>query len=65
MTTVAGVAFRQIDRLPRVGDEARVNGLTITVLEMDAHRIARVRVSRGGTDADAPGDGEAAGESPS
>lgn len=47
MTTIAGVAFRHLDRLPRVGDEARVNGFTIAVLEMDVHRISRVRVSRG------------------
>jgi CBS domain containing-hemolysin-like protein len=49
MTTIAGVAFRHIDRLPNVGDMAIVDGLTITVLEMDAHRIARVRVARGST----------------
>jgi CBS domain containing-hemolysin-like protein len=47
MTTIGGVAFRHLDRLPHVGDEAVVEGLTITVLEMDAHRIARVRVARG------------------
>jgi CBS domain containing-hemolysin-like protein len=47
MTTVGGVAFRHLDRLPQVGDEVVVEGQTITVLEMDAHRIARVRVARG------------------
>ena len=36
-----------IDRLPVVGDETVVEGLTITVLEMDAQRIARVRLARG------------------
>jgi CBS domain containing-hemolysin-like protein len=46
MTTVAGVAFRHLDRLPQVGDSLLVDGLTLTVLEMDAHRIARVRVGR-------------------
>ena len=46
MTTIAGVAFRYLDRLPRAGDEVAVEGLRITVLEMDAHRIARVRVAR-------------------
>ncbi|QDV40984.1 Magnesium and cobalt efflux protein CorC [Stieleria neptunia] len=51
MTTIAGVAFRHIDRLPCVGDQTVVDGITITVLEMDEHRIARVRVSRGETDA--------------
>lgn len=56
MTTIGGVAFRHIDRLPRVEDQVRVNGLTIRVLEMDEHRIARVRVTRGGV---TPGEGQA------
>jgi CBS domain containing-hemolysin-like protein len=47
MTTIGGVAFRHLDRLPRVGDQVTVEGITITVLEMDEHRIHRVRVSRG------------------
>lgn len=47
MTTIGGVAFRHLDRLPREGDSVMLEGLTISVLEMDAHRIARVRVSRG------------------
>ncbi len=40
MTTVGGVVFRHIDRLPQVGDEVSIDGLRITVLEMDAHRVA-------------------------
>ena len=47
MTTIAGVAFRHLDRLPKVGDDVTVEGVRITVLEMEAHRIARVRVARG------------------
>ena len=47
MTTIGGVAFRHLDRLPRVGDDINVEGVRITVLEMEAHRIARVRVARG------------------
>jgi hypothetical protein len=47
MTTIGGVAFRHLDRLPKVGDQVTVEGITITILEMDEHRIARVRVSRG------------------
>jgi putative hemolysin len=47
MTTIGGVVFRHLDRLPRVGDRVTVEGIVITVLEMDAHRIARVRVARG------------------
>ena len=47
MTTIGGVAFRHLDRLPRVGDSVTVEGIVITVTDMDEHRIARVRVSRG------------------
>ena len=47
MTTIGGVAFRHLDRLPRVGDSISIEDISITVLEMDEHRIARVRVSRG------------------
>ena len=50
MTTIGGVAFRHLDRLPRVGDEVVVDGITLTVLEMDAHRIARVRVNKASRD---------------
>ncbi len=46
MTTIAGVAFRHLDRLPEVGDEVTVEGIAIKVLEMDAHRIARVEAAR-------------------
>jgi CBS domain containing-hemolysin-like protein len=46
MTTIAGVAFRHLDRLPVVGDIVTVEDLEITVLDMDAHRIAKVRVRR-------------------
>ncbi|MDA7970637.1 MAG: hemolysin family protein [Gammaproteobacteria bacterium] len=46
MTTVGGVAFRLIDRLPQVGDCVRMNDIAMEVLEMDEHRIAKVRVAR-------------------
>ncbi|MCP4406369.1 MAG: HlyC/CorC family transporter [Gammaproteobacteria bacterium] len=46
MTTIGGVAFRHLDRLPQVGDQVTVEGITLSVLEMDVHRIARVRVAR-------------------
>ena len=45
MTTIGGVAFRHLDRLPRVGDSVNLEGIIITILEMDEHRIASVRVS--------------------
>lgn len=47
MTTVAGVAFRQLDRLPKVGDRVELDDIILEVLEMDEHRIARVRVGKG------------------
>jgi CBS domain containing-hemolysin-like protein len=49
MTTIGGVAFRHLDRLPQKGDSVVVEGVEITVLEMDGHRIAKVRVSMGET----------------
>jgi CBS domain containing-hemolysin-like protein len=47
MTTIAGVAFRHLDRLPRVGDEVRVEDCTLRIVDMDGLRIARLRISRG------------------
>ncbi len=46
MTTIGGVAFRHLDRLPRVGDQVVVDDVALTVLDMDAHRIARIRVAK-------------------
>jgi len=46
MTTIGGVAYRYLDRLPKVGDQVTVEGIRITIREMDMHRIARVRVAR-------------------
>ena len=45
MTTIGGVAFRHLDRLPKPGDNVTVEGIVITILEMDEHRIVKVRVS--------------------
>ncbi|MEJ2122630.1 MAG: transporter associated domain-containing protein, partial [Alphaproteobacteria bacterium] len=47
MTTIGGVVFRYLDRLPVVGDQISMDGLIATVLEMEGHRILRVRVSKG------------------
>lgn len=47
MTTIGGVIFRHLDRLPQVGDRVVVEGIGLAVLEMDGHRIARVRATRG------------------
>jgi putative hemolysin len=46
MTTIGGVAFRYLDCLPHIGDQVTVEGIQITIMEMDMHRIARIRVAR-------------------
>ena len=45
MTTIGGVAFRLLDRLPKVNDNVVIEGISIKILEMSAHRIAKVQVS--------------------
>ncbi len=48
MTTIGGVVFRFLDRLPQVGDKVDLmDGITATVLEMEGHRLTEVRVARG------------------
>lgn len=47
MTTIGGVAFRHLDRLPRVGDRVTFDDIQIEVLEMNEHRVAKVRVAQG------------------
>jgi putative hemolysin len=47
MTTIGGVAFRHLDSMPRVGDKVTVEDVSIKILEMDGHRIAKVRVKKG------------------
>ena len=58
MTTIGGVAFRHFDRVPKIGDSVVVDGTTITVLDVDCHRIAKLRVVKGTID---PSEGEAGG----
>ncbi len=48
MTTIGGVVFRYLDRLPHVGDSVPLmDGLVATVLEMDGHRLVKLRVVEG------------------
>lgn len=55
MTTIGGVVFRYLDRLPKVGDHVAMEGIVATVLEMDGHRLARLRIAKGDLgDGDAP-----------
>jgi putative hemolysin len=42
--TMAGIVFGELGRQPEVGDEVRVNGLLLTVLEVDGSRIERIEV---------------------
>lgn len=43
--TVAGYVLAELGRLPVVGDTVEVEGRTLTVLELDGRRIARITVS--------------------
>ena len=47
MTTIAGYAFRLLDRLPRKGDRVESEDIQIQIMEMDDHRISKVRVAKG------------------
>ena len=42
--TAAGYVLASLGRLPEVGDAVEVEGRTITVVELDGRRIARLRV---------------------
>ena len=48
MTTVGGVIFRHLDRLPKHNDKVVIEDLVFTVLKMDGHRIARVHAAKKG-----------------
>jgi putative hemolysin len=54
--TVAGYVLATLGQLPVVGDAVEVDGHRLTVIEMDARRIARVRVGPA-----APGAGDGPG----
>jgi CBS domain containing-hemolysin-like protein len=43
--TVAGLVLSRLGEIPEVGDEVRVDGWRITVMLMDRHRIAELRLS--------------------
>ena len=47
MTTIGGYAFRLLDRLPHEGDRVESEDILIQIMEMDDHRISRVRVAKG------------------
>jgi CBS domain containing-hemolysin-like protein len=47
MTTIGGLVYRHLDRLPVAGDSVVVEGIRFEVLAMEGHRIARLRAQRG------------------
>jgi CBS domain containing-hemolysin-like protein len=44
--TLAGLVLTRLGEIPSVGDELRVDGWRITVMAMDRHRVAELRVAR-------------------
>nr|WP_204331802.1 hemolysin family protein [Geodermatophilus sabuli] len=58
--TVAGYVLAELGRLPDVGDTVDVEGRTLTVLELDGRRIARLSVS-GATETEPASSGPTAG----
>lgn len=45
-TTIGGVVFGALGRLPKVGDRVELAGATLEVVEMDNRRVGKVRVTR-------------------
>ncbi|HEU0248146.1 MAG TPA: hemolysin family protein [Gaiellaceae bacterium] len=45
--TVAGLVFGELGRAPEVGDVVKVNGLGLTVLQVDGSRIMKIEVEFG------------------
>jgi CBS domain containing-hemolysin-like protein len=50
--TLAGLVLSRLGRIPEVNDEVYIDGWRITVMRMDRHRVAELRVTRT-ADADA------------
>jgi CBS domain containing-hemolysin-like protein len=44
--TLAGLVLTRLGQIPEVGDELRVDGWRITVMAMDRHRVAELRVAK-------------------
>jgi CBS domain containing-hemolysin-like protein len=52
--TMAGIVFGELGRQPEVGDEVHVDGLRLSVLEVEGSRIGRIEVEFGEKPADEP-----------
>ncbi len=44
--TLAGLVLTRLGRIPEVNDEVRIGGWRITVMRMDRHRVAELRVAK-------------------
>lgn len=44
--TLAGMVVARLGRIPKVGDEVRTDGWRVTVMRMDRHRVAELRLTR-------------------
>jgi CBS domain containing-hemolysin-like protein len=60
--TVGGCVFHNLGRVPAVGDVVDADGLTLTVLSVDGHRVRRVRALRRRTEEDDEGNGRRHGK---
>lgn len=56
--TVAGLVSHQLGQVPRTGDFVTVDGLRITVVRLDGHRVDEVRIERVPVDARLGGDAD-------
>jgi magnesium and cobalt exporter, CNNM family len=45
-TTIGGVLFGKLGRLPKIGDRVEIAGATFEVLEMEGRRVGKVRVTQ-------------------
>lgn len=61
MTTIGGVVFRHLDRLPFANDTVLVDGFAATVLAMEGHRVSSVRIAKIVDSPEAAGSAEQAG----
>lgn len=48
-TTVGGLVFGMVGRLPKVGDVVKIQGGQLEVVEMDGRRVGKVRLTRPAT----------------
>jgi CBS domain containing-hemolysin-like protein len=54
-TTIGGVVFGTLGRLPKTGDRVELSGTTFEVVEMEGRRVGKVRVTRPVTAEAGPG----------